>query len=231
VPAISKEIPLFPLPTVLFPGTFLPLRITDESQRSLLRDCVDQGDHLGVILNPGGDGSGRPSVPCTTGCLATVALLLRDDNEFQPMNAVLRGERRIRVVDYVQQDPYLTGRIEMLDDHAGLNATRHTKQAARLFQKYIDLVRLRYQAEVADLTLPDDPTLASYLLASVLYLPIEMKQHWLESASATIRLKEELAFLQAECERMAVFQTLSQKKNQQYSTPDIHLYTTLISQN
>ena len=79
--------------------------------------------------------------------------------------------------------------------------------------------------------LPDDPVIASYLLAAVLYLPLETKQRWLESASAALRLKEELAFLNTECERLATILALSQHTQRKYAAPDSHLFTSVISMN
>ena len=210
----------------------MPLRVTDDSQCRLIHDCVDGEHHLGVILTGGIDSSApRLSVPYTTGCLASVALLVHDDEDCRPLNVVLRGERRIRVVDYIQQDPYLTGHIELLDDYAGLHAQRRTKQATLLFNQYLELVRQRYQTDIVGLSLPEDPTMASYLLASVLYLPQEMKQHWLESASAACRLDEELAYLNVECERLSIFHALSQRSHQVLVSPDARNYSALISEN
>ncbi len=229
--SVPTEIPLLPLPAVLFPGTFLPLQFDEDGQRDLVRECVDRSGQLGVVLTPGDTGGTRMSVPCTTGCLATVALLLYEDDREQPVSAVLYGERRMRVVDYVQQDPYLTGRIELLDDYSGHNAERRITRATELFERYLDLIRRRYHTEVVNLPLPHDPIMASYLLASVLYLPLETKQRWLESASAAHRLDEQLAYLSAECDKLAMSLQLSQFTHHVYTIPDYRLYLRYIGGN
>ena len=164
---ISEDIPLISLPAVLFPGTFLPLQITEQKHRALFNRCVDEGQHLGVVLNPGQGDKGRPAVPCTTGCLASIALMLSDNED--GISVVLYGEQRIRVVDFIQQAQYFSGHVEVLKDYSGLHAERRSKQAAELFQRYLDLISTRYETRIVNMPLPDDPIMASYLLATVLY--------------------------------------------------------------
>ena len=231
MPAVSGEMPLLPWPMVLFPGTFLPIEVAEASQRALLRDCVKRERRVAVVLAPGEGEGAHSSVPCTTGCLASVAMLAHSEDDEEPISVVLYGERRIRVLNFIQQDPYLTGHIEMLDDYHGLQAARRTEQAVTLFRQYLQLIRQYYGTEVVDYTLPDDPTLASYLLASVLYLPVEVKQRWLESASTTLRLEEELAYLHEECEKHEALLALSEHMNRRYSLPDPKFYLTMASLN
>jgi hypothetical protein len=231
VTAISRDIALLPVPAVLFPGTFLPVRIEESPDRALVLSCVKDEQQIGVVLSQGPNETGRPSAPCTTGCLASVALLLSDGDDDNPSMAVLYGEQRMRVINFDQQTPVLTGQIETLDDYPGMHADRRNKQAAELFQQYLELVRQRYQMEVGGLTLPDDPIMASYMLAAVLQLPLETKQRWLESASAAFRLEEELAFLREECETHMTFLALSRQTQRAYFSPDCKFYASLISEN
>jgi Lon protease-like protein len=229
--AFVGDIPLLPLPTVLFPGTFMPLQITDRAQAALLRRCADDGTRLGTVLMAGEAHAGRPTVPCTVGCLASIALTVAESEQEAMLSVVLYGEQRMRVVDYTQQSSLLTGRVEPLEDFAGMHAARRTKQAAALFEQYLALVRERYHTEVVDLPLPNDPTLASYLLAAVLTLPQETKQRWLELASAALRLEEELAVLREECEKLSVFLALSKKNHGRYLLPEAEYYLSLVSHN
>lgn len=231
MPTASEEIPLLPLPAVLFPGTFLPVQIGEDTHRALLRECVDDGHHLGVILTPGQSGDSRLTIPCTTGCLASVALLIHEGDDAHPVNAVLYGERRMRVLDYVKQNPYLTGHVELIEEYSGLHAERRTREAARLFQQYLTLISQRYQTDIVDMPLPNDPTLASYLLATVLSLPLEIKQRWLESSSAALRLEEEVAFLRAECELHEAFLAIARHAHRSFTPSDVRRFLNLISLN
>ena len=48
-PALSA-LPLFPLPTVLFPGAMLPLHIFEPRYRAMIRDALDSHRALAVVL-------------------------------------------------------------------------------------------------------------------------------------------------------------------------------------
>ena len=227
----TSEYPILSLPAVLFPGTFLPVQISEPAHRQLLHDCADEGKLLGVILHPGQNGHGSgPAAACTVGCTASVALLL-DADAPDTMNVVLYGEQRMRVETLIQQEPYARATLEVMEDYLGENAERRGKQASRLFQRYLDLIRRRYKAQVVNLPLPDDPIMASYLLAAVLFLPLELKQHWLESASVAMRLQEELSFLHTECEKIATLLALSHQTQHNYAPPDKEYFNALFTQN
>lgn len=227
------EIPLLPVPAVLFPGTFLPMQVSAETDRSLFRDCVDANYRIGVVSTLGDSDSFRSTIPCTTGCMASVALLsrLRNAADEEPFDVVLYGEERIRILDFVQQDPYLTGHFELLQEYGGPHAEQRTQQAEQLLQQYLHLIQLQYDTEIINISLPSDPTMASYLLASLLFSPLELKQRWLESLSTTLRLEEELSFLQTECDKHQTLLALSTYMNQRYTVTDARRYIALTSVN
>ncbi len=222
-----QTIPLLALPAVLFPGTFLPIELHEPGQRELLSSCSEASAPLGVVYAHSDITGAPPSLHSSIGCMASVAFLLYQHE--QPIHAILLGERRVRLTEILQQDPYPTGAIEIIDDVDGVNAQHRTKQASRIFQRYLSLIRQRYQADISSVPLPDDPTAASYLLASALYLPQEMKQRWLESATAALRLEAELAYLTGECERLSIFLTLIRTQQHTYSLPDSEVFSGMIS--
>lgn len=225
----AETIPLLTLPAVLFPGTFLPLDLGHDHQQRLVADCMEEERSLGVMLAPSETGGHHPTVPCTVGCMASVAFLLYQNE--QPVSAVLFGERRIRLMDILHHEPYPVGRIEVMDEFDGPHAQQRSKQASHLFQHYLGLIRQRYQADLTSVPLPDDPTTASYLLASALYLPLDTKQRWLETATAASRLEAELAYLNNECERLSTFLALTQHTEHHYILPDPEAYLAMISLN
>ncbi|HOF86767.1 MAG TPA: LON peptidase substrate-binding domain-containing protein [Armatimonadota bacterium] len=224
-----EAIPLLTLPAVLFPGTFLPIALHEHGQRALLSACTESSRRLGVVYaHP--DAAGAPlSPPSSVGCLASVAFLLHQNE--QPMHAILFGEHRIRLTEISQQAPYPLGCAAMMDELDGVNAQQRTRQAGRVFQQYLSLIRQRYQADITHVPLPDDPTAASYLLASALYVSVETKQHWLESATAALRLEAELAYLTDECERLTTFLTLTRGQRHAYTLPDYEHLAGMISLN
>jgi Lon protease-like protein len=63
-------IPLFPLPVVLFPGGFLPLRIFEQRYIDMVRDCSATGSRFGVCLVANGESA---TVPASHHRLGTAA--------------------------------------------------------------------------------------------------------------------------------------------------------------
>jgi len=232
--AISHEIPLLILPTVLFPGTYLPMQAIEEPQRTLLRDCVREHWQVGVVLMHGDADGHRSAIPYTTGCLASVALVAHcNDNatDEELLGVVLYGERRVRVVEFVQQDPYLTGQVELLGEHAASITSHLFERVIALFKHYLELIQYFDTHDRAELPLPHDPTAASYFIASVLNLPLQLRQHWLESASTRERMEEQEAYLQAECDRHELLRNFSRACRSRYSFPDSRIFIELVGRN
>src|SRR5260221_6124391 len=65
-----ETIPIFPLGTVLFPGSVLPLRIFEVRYIDMARDCLRNGAAFGVCLIREGEEAGAPAVPEPIGCTA-----------------------------------------------------------------------------------------------------------------------------------------------------------------
>lgn len=231
MPGVTTEVALLPISAVLFPGTYLPLHIDGVDERRLVRECVDAGRRMGVVYAPGKTTPGRVTVPCTMGCLATVSLFTQEGEHEDEVHVVLYGERRMRVMGFTQQIPYLAGQVEVLDDCAGPHADRRAREATDAYRQYNDLMRARYNPDLLDVPVPDDPSAASYMLASVLHQPFESKQRWLESATASQRLCEQLVYLRSECEKLAVLHAIAQKQAHNYLQPDPNVYFALTSPN
>jgi Lon protease-like protein len=106
------EIPLFPLHTVLFPGTPLNLHIFEERYKKMVAYCTSSGSPFGVVLiRSGSEASGPLAEPFQIGCTAEVTHL-------QPLsqgrsNLIVMGQERFRIVSVTEDHPYLVGKIEL----------------------------------------------------------------------------------------------------------------------
>jgi Lon protease-like protein len=67
-----REIPLFPLNAVLFPGGTLGLRIFEARYLDMVRECARNGDAFGVCLIMEGQEAGEPALPAAVGTLARI---------------------------------------------------------------------------------------------------------------------------------------------------------------
>jgi Lon protease-like protein len=185
-----RELPLFPLPVVLFPGVPLPLHIFELRYQQLLKD-VSAGDNIFGL--PYFDVSlTEESVPPVghIGCVAEVI-------EVQPMNdgrsnIIIVGLIRYRLEEYVDYgDPYLVGRVSLVEDEEEDDSklNRYANEVSELFMRIARSVSSLNDDRVQ---LPDlsetTPERLSFLVAAALDLDIEIKQQLLELQSASKRL-------------------------------------------
>ncbi len=186
-----SELPLFPLPLVLFPGVPLPLHIFEPRYRRLLADVRASNDLFGLsYFAPEGAAEERPPVG-HVGCATEVV-------EVQPLpdgrsNIMTTGVVRYRVAEYVERgDPYLVARVEFFEDEEedGEVVGRRASEVSEMFMRIARAMRTVNAERGALPELPrDDPERLSFLVAAVVEMDAEAKQRLLEMRSAAERLR------------------------------------------
>ena len=185
-----SELPLFPLPLVLFPGVPLPLHIFEERYRRMLADVRAGNSLFGLSyfdLNTAT--STRPPIG-HVGCAAEVveAQLLPDGRS----NILTVGLIRYRLVEYVETgEPYLVGRVEFFEDEPEDEALllARARRVAEIFTRIARAVRNLNDDRAGLPELPDaEPERLSFLVAAAMEMELEMKQELLELRSAAERL-------------------------------------------
>ena len=186
-----RELPVFPLPLVLFPGVPLPLHIFEPRYRRMLADVRAGNNLFGVsFLDPAGEAERPPAGH--VGCAAEVV-------EVQPQadgrsNILTLGVARYRVESYADAgEPYLVGRVEFFEDEpedAGL-LERRAKSVLDLFLRIARAVRTINDERASLPDLPDaGPERLSFLVAAAVEMSEEMKQTLLELRSSAERLRQ-----------------------------------------
>src|SRR5262249_22145375 len=104
-PALDA-LPLFPLPTVLFPGAVLPLHVFEPRYRKMVRDVLDSHHVLAVVLitDPSElDAHGHPAIAG----VATAGTVI-DYTELPGgrYNILLRGRVRVKLAELPFVPPY-----------------------------------------------------------------------------------------------------------------------------
>lgn len=93
-----RDLPLFPLHAVLFPGGLLPLRVFEARYIDMVRDCLRKESPFGVCLIESGHEVATelaPTVPEPVGCLASIV-----DYDMEQLGLLLirtRGVQRFRI--------------------------------------------------------------------------------------------------------------------------------------
>jgi len=177
-----REVPLFPLGTVLFPGGLLPLKVFEQRYVDMTKACLRDSTPFGVCLIREGQEIGQPATPQSTGCLATIE---QWDVPHPNLFALLaRGGERFRVLDTtVNSSGLIIGKIEMLPE-ASTNA--------EMDEACEEVLRLAIKRAGAD-SVPgpiqlDNPLWVSYRLAEILPITPQEKQALLEITDTGARL-------------------------------------------
>lgn len=92
---MSQSLPLFPLHTVLLPGTGLGLRLFERRYLDMVRECGRNGHGFGVCLILQGEEAGAPAIPAAFGTEALIEDF--DSGEDGLLTLQVRGARRFHV--------------------------------------------------------------------------------------------------------------------------------------
>lgn len=206
---MTFEMPLFPLNVVLFPGMPLPLHIFEPRYRLMMRRVLDSDRTFGIALMTEGEEGSAGTVPAPIGCAAHVLEVAPFPDGRMNIQAI--GQRRFRVLSTREEDEYLIGTVEWLDDETPqLSGEMRalTKQVRRALYDYLlllardqrDLNPDNIAAGTDELSTrlaeaPREPFELSMWVAALLLLPNEQKQALLEATSTLNRLQLELDLL------------------------------------
>ncbi|MEJ7615625.1 MAG: LON peptidase substrate-binding domain-containing protein [Pyrinomonadaceae bacterium] len=192
VRGLPRELPIFPLPLVLFPGTPLPLHIFEPRYQQMLVDVRASGDNVfGVSYFDASESETDEPPAHHVGCVAEVveAQTLPDGRS----NIMTLGVARYRLESYVERgNAYLVGRVSFFEDEHDENedALRETSRGVLdLFMRIARAVRALNddRAQLPDLS-QTDPERLSFLVAAAIELDAKNKQQLLEIQSTLERL-------------------------------------------
>ena len=183
-----RNLPLFPLNTVLFPGATLPLRIFEQRYKAMLNRCLENDRRFGVVLIKSGEEVGSYADPFEVGTVARIVSVGSGEKGVIPIETV--GEQRFRINLVDRSNPYLVGEVTMMEDDVDSSADRVSESARRLAEAHLRLL-LAVQGEWrGEFALPDDPVQLSYFLGTLLLSqPTRVRQALLEADPVSRRLR------------------------------------------
>jgi Lon protease-like protein len=182
-----REIPMFPLGTVLLPGSVLPLYLFEPRYIALSSDIVAGDRELGVVLIERGPASGGDDARFAHGAIARmVGSATHDDGT---ISIVTVGTRRIAVRSWLEPDPYPRAVVETLADdplsETGLEFVEHGKEL--LGRLKVLFSELGADVGVEPPQLSADPIAATYQMAQLAGLQSIDLQKVIEAESSDLR--------------------------------------------
>jgi len=198
MPDTAFELPLFPLPTVLFPGISMELNVRYPGQHAMLKEAVDRGSRLGIVLPKNVVPADDPVPWHSVGTLSSVADV-RPSRGPRVFFSVL-GEARFRVLEVLQRDPYPRATVEPITEPAGEVAAGLVEQVRDAFFAYLDARSALTGGWLHELTRRSESAALSYLVARYMEAVPAVKQTLLEIPGHADRLERELTLLAQETE-------------------------------
>ncbi len=209
---MSKMLPLFPLPTVLFPGMRLPLHVFEERYRTLVADLLagPEPRQFGVIAIRSGREVGAVGLAALheVGCVAVVRQVAPHADGRYDLQTV--GTERFRLASVGRSLPYLQGEVELLPDgvvepsvaepsvaeqSADEAAPVIVRQVQAGFRAYLNALADRGGGVISVADLPDEPVLLSYVIGAAMIIDLPERQSLLAAPDALSRLRLERSLL------------------------------------
>ena len=111
------------------------------------------------------------------------------------MDLMAQGVRRFRILETLQDRPYLRGRVEYLDEPPGEQADVFGPMVRSAFRDNVRLASGLRNEWVREIALPEEPGALSYAVAYLLNAHRSFKQMLLEATTIRSRLEHELRLL------------------------------------
>lgn len=177
---------MFPLGSVLFPGAVLPLQVFEPRYRELIADVRNRESRFGVVLIERGPEVGGGDLRTSVGTMAEIVRM--GEAEDGRILVVAVGQDRIRVVRWLEDDPYPLAAIELFPDterngRLGAAVDRALGTRRRLLALAVEM-----GAAGQSLDLPDDPLQASWALCAAAPVGPFDQQVLLEAPSGAERM-------------------------------------------
>jgi Lon protease-like protein len=185
-----RELPIFPLPVVLFPGMPMPLHIFEERYRKMLADIRAADNLFGLSYFDANSSDKETPAAGHIGCVAEVTetQALPDGRS----NVLVVGVVRYQVESYVERgDSYLVVRANYFedDDESESALNTNSQDVAKMFMRVANSIRVMNdeRGKLPDIS-DTDPQKLSFLVAAALEIEVETKQELLELRSTSERL-------------------------------------------
>ncbi|MGA9063694.1 MAG: endopeptidase La [Terracidiphilus sp.] len=189
----ARKIPVLPVrDTVLFPHAVLPLTVGRESSIQLIESL---GEERAIVvaaqLDPRLDAP-KPADLHTVGTLATVHKIVRMPN--QSRFVFTEGVSRVRLVRFVQSEPFMMAEIETLEDVAPAPSSGFEALVRNVIEQFQQIVSesptLSDELRTIAANIEEPDRLVDFVASSLPFLTTDEKQQLLESSSIVERLEQ-----------------------------------------
>ncbi len=181
----TRDIFVFPLNTVLFPGGILPLKVFEQRYLDMTKTCLKDNLPFGVCLIKEGSEVGRPAAPEKVGCLASI--LEWDMQQLGIFHLKTLGGERFRIVDRaVQPNGLIRAKVALIGDEPESPVPQEDQACISVLKLIVERMGEEHFQPPFRF---EDTAWAGYRLAEVLPIKLAAKQKLLELTDSRIRLR------------------------------------------
>ncbi len=212
---VPDQLPILPVKnTVLFPGVVIPITVSRQKSIRLVKRAYKGTRVIGVVAQANSNKE-EPTYEdlYKVGTVAHIIkmLVLPDGNT----TIIIQGKRRFEMAEPIQQDPYLTAKINLLPDNFPGNSTKEVKAMVKsLKEKATKILNLRpeipREAQIAIENI-ENPSFLTNFLSSNLDADVADKQKILEVSEGMDRARLLLEFMQKDIQLLELKHEIQSK--------------------
>ncbi|MSQ12311.1 MAG: hypothetical protein EXR48_06450 [Dehalococcoidia bacterium] len=190
------QLPIYRVPAVIFPGISVPMFVRWPNQRAMLQDALQTGKKLGLLLAQDPSNPAAMTEPVRVGTLTGVTDV--QDWQGRWMSFSVTGESRFRVVEFVQEEPYVKALVELIADEGPGVSAALTEQVRQAFFAYLEARSGLTGGWLHEWCRQSEGPTLSYIMGSYMDALPSVKQSLLEIPEHVRRLERELEMLTEE---------------------------------
>jgi ATP-dependent Lon protease len=197
---IPDALPVLPVgESFVFPLTASPVLVEDARSVKLVDDVMRGNRMLALVASRNAKAEEpAPGELYEVGTASVVNQLVRLPDS--SLSLVVQGLERVRLVDWVETEPYLLARVEVMPDHPGddteVQPLRHA--VLDLLRRLVAGSRELPEGLAVAADILSDPRHLVYFVAAIIRLPAAMRQELLELDPVDAKLRRLVDLLQRE---------------------------------
>jgi ATP-dependent Lon protease len=202
---IPEILPVLPLKdTVIYPHIIVPLLITREEYVKLIDDALSADRLVAAVASKEEVETPEPEQIYDIGTAAAIIRMLKLPDG--SMQLFVQGVQRIRIVEYVERQPYLKARVEKVEEiiEESVELEGIARNILTQFKKMVSLAPyLPSEIFIAAMNIGEPNNLADFIASNV-NIDIQEKQELLEALDVRERLEKLTVFLNKEIEILEI---------------------------
>jgi len=201
----TEQYPIMPLRnTVLFPQQVIPIYIGREKSLKLVNELDPNNKHIVVVAQE--DGSIEDPAPEDLYTYGTLAIVLKVfDMPDTSKSAIVQGIERIKILKYVEKDPYYRGVVQRIEDVNPKNDLELDALVKNLKSNFNELIKVApslTEEHSGMLNNIQKPSRMADRAISLLTVSNSEKQDILEEMDIKARVEKTIAIINREIQRI-----------------------------